>query len=202
MPQIELPNADTSTITLAEAMHSRISQHAFEEQPLSIASLSQILKNSAFSENASHRPYPSGGALFPIEIYLLVRDVESLSPGIYHYRPDVHRLEFLWVLSENLELDVTFDAWVTSAPVLIVLTAQWSRSWNKYNDFGLELSLLEAGHIGQNMLLSAVATNACGCPWGGFNEKNLADILDLDNEREQVVYTIALGPSISKASPN
>jgi len=36
---------------------------------------------------ATLRPAPSGGARHPFETYIIVRNVEGLTPGIYHYLP-------------------------------------------------------------------------------------------------------------------
>ncbi|MGH2510937.1 MAG: hypothetical protein ACRDHZ_26530, partial [Ktedonobacteraceae bacterium] len=41
------------------------------------------------------RPVPSGGALFPCEIYLLIGQGEDFSPGLYHYDAAHHALDIL-----------------------------------------------------------------------------------------------------------
>ena len=44
---------------------------------------------------ATLRTVPSGGARHAFETYLVVRYVEGLRPGAYHYLPMEHALEFL-----------------------------------------------------------------------------------------------------------
>jgi hypothetical protein len=42
------------------------------------------------------RAYPSAGARYPLEIYVLINDLNGLSDGIYHYSPYDGSLEVLW----------------------------------------------------------------------------------------------------------
>ena len=48
-----------------------------------------------FASPAPGRPVASGGACFPGELYLLVHGEPGLAPGLYHYDPLHHTLDFL-----------------------------------------------------------------------------------------------------------
>ena len=48
---------------------------------------------AAKPRNLALKTSPSGGARHSIETYVVIRDVEGLRPGIYHYAPDRHTLE-------------------------------------------------------------------------------------------------------------
>ena len=41
------------------------------------------------------RFYPSGGARYPLEVYLLIQRVDSLTTGLYHYNVKENSLEIL-----------------------------------------------------------------------------------------------------------
>ena len=74
----------------------------------------------------------------------------------------------------------------------LIFTAVWERTASKYGDFSYILSLLEAGHMAQNILLIATALGVCARPIGGFNDAAVKETLDIDNWEEQTVYTVAL----------
>lgn len=43
-------------------------------------------------ENLILRNYPSGGALFPIKLYIFVKDVEGVEAGVYYISPQLKKL--------------------------------------------------------------------------------------------------------------
>ncbi len=52
------------------------------------------------------RPIPSGGGLYPLELYVLARAIGGVEPGVYHYAPVVAGLEQL----RTVELPSRFAA--------------------------------------------------------------------------------------------
>lgn len=145
-------------------------------------------------EGTAQRTYPSGGALYPIETYLVVSKEGGVGPGVFHYNPTDHALERLWDLPANIEAEdlVTRPDERLHASALVVLTSLWERSAGKYGDFAYVLALLEAGHVSQNLLLAATALGLGTRPIAAFDEPALETLLDLDAMREQVVQTIIL----------
>src|SRR5262249_16389798 len=87
---------------LREIIFKRRSVRSFVRQPISVESLSTLLRNAygiTGSVQLNHgveqkvRAVPSGGALFPLEIYIASFRVEGLIPAIYHYNVREHCLE-------------------------------------------------------------------------------------------------------------
>ena len=201
MRQIPLAHRKSSGVDLAEALARRASSHTFDNtRAPSAETFGEMLDLAARARADGTRPYPSGGALYPIETYLVVRCAEGLKSGAYHYRPDVHALEYLWPLLHAAgEREATRETSVVeSAPVLIVLTSVWRRNTPKYHEFGFELALIEAGHIGQNIVLASAALGLAACPLGGFADAALSTQFDLDPQVEQPVYAIAVGTHHAK----
>jgi putative peptide maturation dehydrogenase len=72
------------------------------DRPLPLALFAQLMQR-VFAAQAQVRvaddtvflkkTSPSGGGLHPVEAYLLVRNVEGLAPGLYHYHATTHALE-------------------------------------------------------------------------------------------------------------
>ena len=181
---------------LSEAFAKRHSHSGtIAQSPISLARLSDILGHSMKIRPDGKRPHPSGGALYPMECYVTAFAVDDLARAHHHYRPETHSLEQLWDLS-------TDDSLVTlmrtapeckNASALIILTAVWERSSMKYNNLAFEHALIEAGHIGQNILLAATALDLGARPFAAYAADKIETVLDLDPEQEQPVYVIAIG---------
>jgi nitroreductase len=59
--------------------------------------------------------------------------------------------------------------------------------------------LIEAGHVGQNIVLAGSALGIGSVPLGGFVDTDLARLLQVDIEREIVLYAIAVGVAASES---
>ncbi len=195
MPKIELPKPPLGT-KLTDALEARASGRDINtKKSISIDELGALFGYALGARNEGSRNYPSGGALFPIETYVIVRRVDGIESGAFHYNPLTHTLEHLWSLSGDAELhkSESAGAWANDAAVTIVMTVLWYRNFYKYRDFGYTLALQETGHMGQNILLCAAALDIVACPLSGFEDDVAAKLLDLDDAIEQPAYVIALG---------
>lgn len=192
MQRIQLHDATNIPPLLHETLRARRSSVQRTGAPISLSHLSDIFDTS-LRLRKSYRPYPSGGGLYPIEVYCIVSNATDVAPGVYHYRPDTHELERLWDTPHGESLQSLINDTDDNPPsALIVLTAIWERSAAKYSNFAYELALLEAGHIAQNILLCATALSCESRPFGGFDAEKIGTILDIDTAVEDVVYTVAL----------
>lgn len=199
MERIALPQPAILSTPLGEALIKRISASAGPTVPLALDDLGSLFGNALKQRAGSfHRNYPSGGARFPTETYLLSSEIGATKPGSFHYRPDTHELERLWDLPSEMGVD---ELIIHDKPEnlefssLLIFTAAWERSSAKYGDFAYILSLLETGHMSQNVLLAAAALGIAARPMGGFDDEKIARLLDLDEEREQTVHAITLAKS-------
>ena len=196
MKRILLSQPRALPLSLEAAIEKRMS---FDEcrspRPASWRELSDLLGHALQSHKGSRRRhYPSGGALFPIETYLIGNVVKDEKPGVYHYRPQEHALERLW--DADVDMGRIFRGPDTpSPPILIVFSAVWERGSAKYGDFNYYHALIECGHMAQNLLLVGTALGMAMRPHSGFTDEVVAEYLDIDQKREQVVYSLMLCPS-------
>lgn len=196
MPRITLPRCELK-MPLEDALSRRTSgREKKSDAAITVDELGGLLQHALAERADGKRNYPSGGALFPIETYVLAQNIKGVQEGIYHYHPKTHALEHLWSVKEHDKIFVSQSAWAESAPAIIILTSLWQRNYEKYGDFGYLLGILEAGHIAQNLLLVATALNLSSCPIAGFRGHELEQILDLD-EREQPVYTVVISDKLT-----
>jgi len=191
------------TASLLETLRMRRSGSTGTAHRLTDAHLGSLLGAAAsvasHPDHQGHRPYPSGGGRYPIEIYLITTEDTSNTPYVAHYHPTNHALELLWPLPDNLEFTALTTGNTTfKYSTLIVLTARWQAQYDKYRDFTYNLALLEAGHIAQNILLCATALSLHARPFCGFDDLSIIDTLDINPSEEQPVYLIALSASNEK----
>jgi SagB-type dehydrogenase family enzyme len=201
MPHIALPDPIPTGMPLEEALRRRVSfDQAISNRPFSAEELGTMLGNSLRARiHKPSRPYPSGGALFPIETYIIGNVLADYQPGIFHYNPTEHSLEHLWNLPEKFSMAKVIRSPVTPlSSMLVIFTAVWERSAKKYGDLAYSHALLEAGHMAQNLLLVSAAMGAQSRPVAGCEDSYVAELLDLEAETEQFVYGILLAPNAKK----
>ena len=190
--------------TLEQALAARFSCRRFTGAPLSLEALGTLLYaaygvrgTASFGDlQLYERTVPSGGGLYPLEVYVLARAVEGLPAGVHHYAPAIHSLERVreGALAPGLLTRMFLQQpYLEQASAVLVLTAMPERSLWKYSDRGYRYLLLEAGHVGQNVNLAAAALGVGSFNLGGFLDQELAGLLALDAEREVPVYGMALG---------
>jgi SagB-type dehydrogenase family enzyme len=160
-----------------------------------------VVQNQANGVEQVLRAWPSAGGLYPIDAYVLLRSVNGVDPGLYHYNPLKHVLARLPARSvpDVLSDGFFWQEFVTNAAVVVLLVATFDRTIGKYGDRGYRLVLLDAGHVGQNLLLTAeqLQLNAVGI--GGFNDDALALDLGIDGNFEAVVHSVAMGAAHAQA---
>ena len=184
-----------STYSLERSLQERRSIRAFSQQPLSLPEVSQLLWAAQGITGAGGlRTAPSAGALYPLEVYLVVGQVQGLATGVYHYTPDGHRL-IPW-LPDDKRAEVAAAAfgqsWLRHSAVIIVFTAIDTRTTGKYGDRGIRYIALEAGHAGQNVLLQATALGLGAAVVGAFDDPRVDKLLNLPRQ-EHTLYLLPVG---------
>ena len=67
------------------------------------------------------------------------------------------------------------------------------RSRFKYGARAYRFALMEAGHVGQNLLLAAAALGLDAVPLGGFYDRNVDAFLGVDGIYEASLYLVPVG---------
>lgn len=191
MKSIELPKPKhQGSISLEQAIGDRESIRSYKKQALSLEQIGQLLWAGQGLRGAlGQRTVPSAGALYPLEIYLVIEE------GVYHYIPKGHRMEphVEGDMRSSLSNAALGQECISQAPITFVLTAVFSRLETKYGEKrSPQYIYLEAGHAAQNILLQAAALGLDGVPVGAFYEEQVSKILQLQREHYPL-YLIPLG---------
>jgi SagB-type dehydrogenase family enzyme len=186
-------------LTTAEAIATRRSARAFSPSPMSIDELAQVLAlGSGITADRwgnARRAAPSSGALYPIELYPVVHNVDGLERGIYHYAYREHALEL--VRLEDLRTHVVeqglMQEFLGQCGAVVFVTQILQRMRFRYQDRSYRYGLVEVGHIGQNIYLAANSMGLGACAIGAFMDNEINAMLGVDGTEEAAIYMIAVG---------
>lgn len=188
--RIDLPQPDTSGGgSLADALSQRRSIREYEQEPLEMREISQLLWSAqGITSDRGGRTAPSAGALYPLELYLVT------PAGRYHYDPIDHQLEVLGEgdLRADLSRAALSQESIAQAPAIFVFTAVFSRTEQKYGERAATYVKIEVGHAAQNLLLQAVSLGLGAVPIGAFHDDEVAEVLNLPADH-QPLYLIPVG---------
>lgn len=183
-------------------INSRKSHRVYTEEPMSLLELSYLLwcaqgvKSVRGKATAAFRTVPSGGARHPFECYLLIRKVDGLECGLYHYLPFKHQIEYLGCPDDPqqfLSQSVLFQDWACKANVIFYFSCVFYRAEWRYGVFAHAPLLIDSGHITQNLYLAATSIGHGGCAIAAVNTDVINQQLCLDGEEESAFYAMAVG---------
>ena len=206
--RVDLPrNFETLGLqdNLLELLKKRKSSRVYTQENMSLLQLSFLLwaaqgiKSIRGRSYATIRTAPCGGARHPFETYLLVRQVEGLLPGVYHYLPMTHQLELLEELEDReamtqlVDLSLCGQAWAAKANVVFYWSFVPYRSEWRYGIYAHRMVLADLGHVGENLYLACTALGLGTCGIGAYDQALCDKTFRLDGEEEFVVYAETVG---------
>ena len=204
LPTISLPRPDSfevPPVDLREVIEQRTSIRTYAHEPLSLDELSFLLwctqgVKSIHGNLATFRTVPSAGARHAFETYILVNDVDELSPGLYRYLALTHRLQ-------KIDTDPTIAIQVTAAcfnqqfllrsgAVFLWTAVPYRMTW-RYGERGYRDLHLDCGHVCQNLYLAAEAIRCGVCAIAAFDDDEMNAILGINGTDQFLIYLAAVG---------
>jgi SagB-type dehydrogenase family enzyme len=139
---------------------------------------------------------PSGGSLHPLEAYVMVRKVEGVSPGIYHYDSigrGLHQVR-RGVSAKQIQKYLAGQWWFRDAAFVVCLTAIFARTQWKY-DYAraYRAILIEAGHLCQTFCLTATWLRLAPFCTIAMADTAIEKALKVDGISESVIYAMGAG---------
>lgn len=197
--KVKLPKSGYEGLSLEEVLRQRRSVRNYTDKPLSLNYLSQLLFATqgvtGQDGDLMLRTAPSAGALYPIEIYIVVNNVRGIERGIYHYAVPDHSLELIQggdfrrkIVRCSLDQEMVGESDVT-----FILTAISQRTTWKYAERGYRYTCIEAGHIGQNIALQATSLGLGSVGIGAFFDDDINALIGVDGTSEATLYLYAVG---------
>jgi SagB-type dehydrogenase family enzyme len=186
-------------ISVEEAIKNRRSVRRFNSNPLTLQQVSQLLwaAQGITDTSRNYRAAPSGGHVFPLEMYLVSgnNSVNDIPAGIYHYDPYNNRIEK--IVDGDVRNDLYKAAhnqqWVNEAPISLVITGNFQKMINKYPDTRISTRFvdMEAGHAGENIYLQAESLGLGTVAIGSFYDDQMISLFKLPaNETPLYIYPV------------
>jgi len=151
---------------------------------------------------ATFRTVPSGGARHPFETYIAVQNVEGLEPDLYRYLPlenvgektaKIERLGPIEDYANKITNMLAGQAWAAKAPIILFYTCVAYRAEWRYSSAAHRVVLIDLGHLGQNVMLSAVALGLGSCCMAAYDQQACDEVLGVDGLNEYTVYAVSVG---------
>jgi SagB-type dehydrogenase family enzyme len=202
---IRLPGADSRQTfvgtDLLDAIGGRVSHRRYKPEPLSLDELALLLWATQGVREVLHpgcalRTAPSAGCRHAFETYLVVRNVATLTPGIYRYLSIEHALVIEHErddLHAELTAAVLGQAFVATAPVTFAWTVLPYRMEWRYQLAAHRVIAMDVGHVCQNLYLACAAIGAGTCAIAAYHQQGMDRLLGVDGEEEFVLYLAPVG---------
>lgn len=186
-----------SDVSIEETLAQRRSVREYTSEPLTLAELGQLLwaAQGITGENRRYRTAPSAGALYPLELYAWVSNVNGLDAGVYRYEPPSHALTRHRTTSDTAALTEAAlgQTWVGDGAAVLVFAAVYERTTQKYGARGRQYVHMEAGHASQNVYLQAAALELGTVAVGAFDDAAVRRAAGLTDD-EVPLYLMPVGP--------
>lgn len=194
---IELPPPEIkSGMSVLEAISNRRSRRNFKDTPLTLQQVSTLLWacQGITDKKRGFRSAPSAGATYPLELFLVVGNVDGLKSGVYRYLPDKHGLDI--VVEDDVRLLLTSacldQSFIMEAPATIVVGAVFERTTRYYGERGEMYVFQECGHVGENLHLACEQMGLGTVMVGAFRDDAVKRIINM-RKNEQPIYVMPVG---------
>jgi len=201
-PRVDLvPKSwDSLSMSVGQMIKDRRTHREIVDKSMSIEDLSTLLVRGAglngcisVGEKLTRdgRTYPSGGGLYPLEVYPIVLNVTGVDPGVYHFdvRNQCINLLYGGDVREKVKDAYLGEKMLDSVAVCFLVTAIFKRTSFKYGERSYRLVNIEAGHLVQNVLCVGQALGLSIVPVNGFFDRRLEKLINVDGVEESILYT-------------
>jgi SagB-type dehydrogenase family enzyme len=207
---VKLTKPKHKYVNFFEVIKKRRSIRKYTNRKISLSQLSTLLYYSIGITSVKNykirnmkifevlRSWPSGGGLYPLDVYLIPLNVENLSLGVYFYNID-HSLSLVKNIKDKNMIYSLFDksvleiVGIDKSSLLVFIVGNFWRSKLKYGIRAYRYVLQESGHIAQNFYLVSTALKLGACAIGGFIDDRVNKILGIDGVNESCIYSLVIG---------
>ncbi len=194
--KVKLPEPDAAGRShIEELIAKRRSIREYADRELSEPLISRFLwATQGTSSKEGLRTAPSAGALYPLEVHVVIGEGSGLEAGIYRYVTEEHSLiqEISGDVRQKLSEAALSQRMIQNAPVSLVISVIYPCITSKYGKRGLRYAHMEAGHAAQNVYLLGVELGIGTCAVGAFEDEEVKKVLKMPTN-EDPLYIMPLG---------
>jgi SagB-type dehydrogenase family enzyme len=198
---IGLPTAKSSGGSLDDVLNGSAQANPFSTAEFTAAELSALLFHTngvtgrypIGEKFVPLRAAPSAGANYAGEVYVVVERVRGVPPGLYYYGVGRHRLIRLRQGSLIGRVGSALEQRDDNAVIAVMLTNVFGRYTSHYANRGYRYALIDSGHIGENLRLSARSLDMAAVSPLRFWDDQLNELLQIDGRTEAVCAVHLIG---------
>jgi len=190
MTSIALPSpAIPEPGTLTDIMAARRTKRQYEAGPVTAEALAGLLwAGQGVTAADGKRAAPSAGAICPLTLFVLARNVAGLATGLYRYRPVDQGLdEVAAALPSGMLSDAALEnqPWLDLAPLVIVVAGDFDMAREHFGhqppsgERGDRYIYMETGAVAQNIHLYATSLGLGQVLVAGFDDAAMSEKLQL-----------------------
>ena len=188
MTTIKLPSKQLNEKTsLGYTLEKRGSCRYFDKETLTLKEVSNILwvaQGVTDKQNNVRRTVASAGAVYPMELYISVREegVHELESGIYRYNSKQHSLQKISDsdITDKLSSACFNQKFIQQASFNVLIASDNSKTNELYEERGDRYVFMEAGATTQNIYLEAVDLNLGTVVIGAFDDQKVKALFEID----------------------
>ncbi|EKD91569.1 MAG: hypothetical protein ACD_29C00485G0004 [uncultured bacterium] len=220
-PLLELPEPEISlldTMSFLSVLKKRKTSRAFNSEKISLKEFSLILYCSfglihggweelarlGLMQTGIRKASPSSGGLHSEEAYVVVYRVDGLEQGLYHYRPQDHKLTQLREGDfEKQTIRMNYNQFFSEGLSFgVYLAVRLEKIWWKYkHSRSYRGALLDMGHVSQNFLVVSTALELQTWMTAAFHDSQVESFLGIDGCKESVILFVGVGKGTNQAIP-
>lgn len=203
---VKLPEPELKgNVSIEETISERRSIRKYKDKPLTLKEVSQILwaaygitkpvDGGPEFLRGGLRAAPSAGALYPLDIYIVVGHVTGLAAGVYLYDSENHSLQKINDKDKREKLsEACYGTYmVQNAPAVLVYSAIFERTTSKYGQRGRDRYVcMDLGHSAENVYLQAGALSIGTCAVGAFRDLSVKQTINM-TKKEEPLYIMPIG---------
>jgi SagB-type dehydrogenase family enzyme len=211
---VRLPPGRNERTPIGPLIRSRRSRRTYSGRSLRLEELSTILSHTAGItgrirlEDAAAtvalgddphmdlRAVASGGALYPIDLFIVSLNIDTLPRSVYRYLPKHPALKPVGPggpLPEIGTLAQFSDIEAEHAACLVAYVYNFFENSRKYGEAGLGFALIEAGGLAAHIHLLCTALGLGSCDVGGFAKRRFEPLLDADGVSRHMIHLTVIG---------
>jgi SagB-type dehydrogenase family enzyme len=210
---IPLPQFENVREPLGPLIRSRRSIRSYSGKPVSLQDLStvlfhgggisgysdvQIAEPGTFGEDArvDLRVAASGGALYPLDLYVLAMNVSELPAGVYRYVPKRHALKPVnssASVTELTQMAHFHRIEIARASFMVCYVYKYFENARKYGEAAMAFAFIEAGSIAAHFHLVCTALGFGSCDVGNYSKRRVERVLGVDGMSSHLIHVTVVG---------
>ena len=171
-------------------LHSRRDMKS--TNPIERTELLNLLYHTYRFEKGKNLKAPSPGGIYPLELYIVIKNVVGVDPGVYIYNRETISLSYINNYCDISALNVPNNEFTKNVGCMIFFVCNIKNIMDKYGARAYRHCLIECGHIGQNLSIVSNQLDIKSCAIGGFYDSKVRKSLNI-SDNFYPLYAYVLG---------